>query len=185
MGLSFSLCLQFFQSFVVVLIDWLFNFMCIGVYTHMSVWESVPWSQSYRQLWDTMLILGIEPRSSGRATSDLNRWAISLPSSFFSLKVPVVEVFNFLVIFITRRLLMCIFILKLLWLGSKKFFLGKFIAGYRKAADFGLNFVFWYWSIINSFLVESSGSFKYLPSVNRDNLTSAFAVSILYTSFLT
>lgn len=147
------------------------------MFIHICLCESqIPWSQSYRQLWDAMLILGIKPRSSGRATNDLNHWTISLPSSFFSLKVPIVGVFNFLVRFITRHLLMCIFILKLLWLGSKTF-LASLLLVYRKAADLGLNFVFWYWSIRpNSFLMESYGSFKYLPSVNRVNLTPAFTV---------
>jgi len=44
----------------------------------MSVWERwICWNWSYRQLWATMQVLGIEPGSSGRPASALNHWAIS------------------------------------------------------------------------------------------------------------
>jgi hypothetical protein len=50
-----------------------FYFMCIGVlYVCVSVWRSqIPWNWSY------MWVRGVEPRSSGRAASALNVWAIS------------------------------------------------------------------------------------------------------------
>ena len=37
----------------------------------------VPWNWNYRELWTAVWVLGIEPRSSGRAVSALNCWAIS------------------------------------------------------------------------------------------------------------
>jgi hypothetical protein len=38
----------------------------------------IPWDQSYRQLLVTMLVLEIEPRSSGKRASTPNCWGISL-----------------------------------------------------------------------------------------------------------
>lgn len=46
--------------------------------------HSVPWNGSDRCLWPAMLVLGIEPGYSARATSDLNYWAISLVLVSFS-----------------------------------------------------------------------------------------------------
>lgn len=36
----------------------------------------IPWSQSYRQLWSPLWVIGVEPRSSGRAARALICWAI-------------------------------------------------------------------------------------------------------------
>lgn len=44
----------------------------------MFVWgHQIPWKWSYRQSWTTIWVLGIEPRSFGRAASALKSWAIS------------------------------------------------------------------------------------------------------------
>ena len=64
-----------------------FYLMCIVFYLHTCLWGcQLPWSWSYRQLWTTMWLLGIELRTSGRAASALNRWAISPAPLFFFLK---------------------------------------------------------------------------------------------------
>ena len=44
----------------------------------------IPWDCSYRQLLANIWVLGIEPRFSGRATSALDCWAISLVLMSFS-----------------------------------------------------------------------------------------------------
>ena len=45
----------------------------------------ISWNWNYRQLWVTMWLLGIELRTSGRAVSALNCWAISLAPALISL----------------------------------------------------------------------------------------------------
>ena len=47
-------------------------FVCMYVWVCCFLWN---WS--YRQLWATMWVLRIEPRSSGRVATALNHWAIS------------------------------------------------------------------------------------------------------------
>lgn len=45
----------------------------------LHVWGRwIYWNRSYRQLWATIGVLGIELRTSERAVIALNRWAISL-----------------------------------------------------------------------------------------------------------
>ena len=55
------------------------HFICIGVLPAcMSVWGcQVLWNRSYGCLWAAMWMLGIEPWTSGEATSVLNCWATS------------------------------------------------------------------------------------------------------------
>jgi hypothetical protein len=75
-----------------------FSLFSFSMYTgillaiYVNVWVSDPlWR--YRQLWTAMWLLNIEPRSSGRAASALNFWAISPVSQWCSLtqSFPVVS----------------------------------------------------------------------------------------------
>lgn len=56
--------------------------MCT-VPTKSLTWCQIPWNLSYRWFWATMLVLRIEPGSSGRALSTLNCWAVSLALWWF------------------------------------------------------------------------------------------------------
>ena len=57
-------------------------------FRYLNVCEGIgfPWNWSYRQLWATMWVLGIKPRSSERAVRAPNSWAISpAPVMFLNL----------------------------------------------------------------------------------------------------
>ena len=51
--------------------------MCLSIIYVQVSWTLIPWNWSYSILWATTSVLGIKPRSCGRATSTLNHWAIS------------------------------------------------------------------------------------------------------------
>lgn len=73
--------------------------MCIGVCLCVwSVWGCQnPCKRIYKQLWAIMWLLEIDPRSSGRAVSDLNHWVFSPALQWNDfLKHSVAVVFMFL-----------------------------------------------------------------------------------------
>lgn len=75
-------------SFNIFLIILKYYSMCIGVFVCMHVFapylclvpkegHQIAWNWCYRWLWLAICVLGIDSRSSGRATSALNIWVIS------------------------------------------------------------------------------------------------------------
>ena len=63
----------------------------------MSVWGcQIPWNWNYRQLWAATWVLGIEPRSFGRAATALNCWAVSPAPGFCFLNCSLSLVIQFL-----------------------------------------------------------------------------------------
>ena len=90
------LCPSYQILFLIFLFIYLFNVYKYFVYFYVCVSHAchilaearrrcqIPWDCSYRQLLVTISVLGIEPRFSGRATSALNCWAISLVLMSFS-----------------------------------------------------------------------------------------------------
>lgn len=55
--------LSFFKKWLLLLLFLFFYFMCISILPAcMSVWEyQISWRRIYRQLWNAMWVLGIEP----------------------------------------------------------------------------------------------------------------------------
>jgi hypothetical protein len=61
------------------------KFLFIWVHCHyLQTPEEGIWSH-YRWLWTTMWLLGIELRTSGKAVTALNHWAIALASDLYLL----------------------------------------------------------------------------------------------------
>jgi hypothetical protein len=69
-------------------------FLCTLVFClHVCLCEGIRY-WIYRQLWAAMWVLGIEPRSFGRAVSAPNHWTIYLVPQSYIFMVVVVHTFN-------------------------------------------------------------------------------------------
>jgi hypothetical protein len=64
--------------FPCLIFSFLFLLNMFFVFIIIKFYSCLIWS--YRCLWATMWVLGIEPRSSGKAVSAFNWWAISIAS---------------------------------------------------------------------------------------------------------
>lgn len=71
------------------------------------------WNWAYEWLWDTMLVLGIKPSSSERATNAFNHWAIYLAPNvcyFVSYYIVVSKPWNDLDIFSIKKKFLCLWV---------------------------------------------------------------------------
>lgn len=75
--------------FIFILCIWMFSvYLCLYTYTHAWYpWKPekyhIPWNWSYRWMWITMWVLGIELKPSGRQPVLTNLWAIFPAPNFF------------------------------------------------------------------------------------------------------